>query len=85
VIGFSKALCKEIGKWGITINCVAPGAIDTPLLGDIPQEAYDRYAATPVGRIGQPADIAAGVKYLTSEEAGFTTGWVLSINGGMYT
>lgn len=85
VIGFSKALCKEIGPWGITINCVAPGAIETPMLGEISQEAYDRYAATPVGRIGQPADVAHAIRYLTSEEAGFVTGWVLSINGGFYS
>ncbi|MEI7625738.1 MAG: SDR family NAD(P)-dependent oxidoreductase [Actinomycetota bacterium] len=85
VIGFSKALCKEIGPWGITINCVAPGAIETPFLGDISAEALERYSDTPVGRIGQPADVAHTVRFLISPDAGYITGWVVSVNGGIYT
>jgi 2-hydroxycyclohexanecarboxyl-CoA dehydrogenase len=84
IIGFAKALCKEIGPDGITINVVAPGAIETPLWADAPQEAIARLAQTPVGRIGHSLDIAYAVRFLASEEAGFITGWTLSVNGGAY-
>lgn len=84
-IGFAKALCKEIGPYGVTINVLAPGAVDTPMLRDISPEAHARYADTPAGRIGTATDMANAIEYLTSEGAGFVTGWVLSVNGGMYT
>ena len=85
VIGFSKALCKELGPFGITVNCVAPGVIDTPMVGDMSEEARERYANNPVGRMGEPEDVAHAIMYLASEGAGYTTGWVISMNGGMYT
>jgi 3-oxoacyl-[acyl-carrier protein] reductase len=86
VIGFTKALCKEIGPWGVTINCVAPGAVDTPFLAAVSKEALDRYkASTPVGRMAEPADIAHVVRFLVSPDSGFITGWVISPNGGVYT
>ena len=86
VIGFAKALCREIGPYGVTINCVAPGAIDTPLLRSLSsEETYSKYSETPVGRIGLPEDVAHAVEFLASEGTGFITGWVVSVNGGVYT
>lgn len=85
IIGFTKGLAREIGPWGVTINAIAPGAIDTPLLAGIPDFAYQRAANTAVGRVGSPEDCAHAIRYLVSEEAGFVTGWVLAIAGGAYT
>lgn len=85
IIGFSKALCREIGPWGITINCISPGAIQTPYLENAPADALTRFADNPVGRIGQPSDIAHALKFLVSREASFITGTVLDVNGGAYT
>lgn len=85
VIGFSKALCKELGPHGITVNCVAPGVIDTPMVSDMSDDARRRYADNPVGRMGVPDDVAHAIEHLAAEDAGYTTGWVLSMNGGMYT
>jgi 2-hydroxycyclohexanecarboxyl-CoA dehydrogenase len=88
IIGLTKALGLELGPHGITVNAIAPGLIDTPLLdrSGMPQEVrrmvVDR---TPVGRIGQPDDIAAACVFLVSEEASFVTGQVLSPNGGTWT
>jgi NAD(P)-dependent dehydrogenase (short-subunit alcohol dehydrogenase family) len=87
IIAFSKALAHELGPAGITVNAVAPGLIDTPMVAgamvspSIRQHAID---GAPVRRIGVPADIAAAVAYLVSEEASFVTGQVLSPNGGRY-
>lgn len=83
VIGFTKALAKELGPSGITANCVAPGVIDTRMIAYHGQETLDalRYD-TPLGRLGKPEDVAAAVAWLASEEAGFTTGQVISPNGG---
>jgi 3-oxoacyl-[acyl-carrier protein] reductase len=85
VIGFAKALCKEIGPWGITINCVAPGAIDTPFLGKIPEESFQKLLNNPMGRIGTPQDVAHVVRFLAAPESEYITGWVISPNGGAYT
>jgi NAD(P)-dependent dehydrogenase (short-subunit alcohol dehydrogenase family) len=85
IIGFTKALAHELGPSGVTVNAIAPGLIDTPLIhgAGAPAGLYDTVVARlPVRRIGQPLDIAAACAYLTSEDAGFCTGQVLSPNGG---
>ncbi len=88
IAGFTKALALELGSAGITVNAIAPGLIDTPILKSL--SVGDEVIAaivsqTPVGRIGAPDDIAACCAYLVSEEASFMTGQVLSPNGGLYT
>jgi len=85
IIGFSKTLAKELGPLGITVNCVAPGTIQTPMLGSVTPDALARYAQNPIGRVGTPDEVAAAVEYFASDDAGYTTGWVLSVNGGAYT
>ncbi|MGH7846737.1 MAG: SDR family oxidoreductase [Candidatus Binatia bacterium] len=87
LIGFTKALARELGSRGITVNAVAPGLIDTQILQqDGMRSAIESTVRqTPVGRIGKPEEVAAACAYLISEEAGFCTGQVLSPNGGIYT
>jgi NAD(P)-dependent dehydrogenase (short-subunit alcohol dehydrogenase family) len=85
IIGFAKSAARELGPYGITINCVLPGAIDTPLLGSMPSEARAQLARTPVGRIGTPNDVAHAVRFLASPDAGFITGATLLVTGGEYT
>jgi NAD(P)-dependent dehydrogenase (short-subunit alcohol dehydrogenase family) len=85
VIGFAKALAIELGPHGVTVNAIAPGMIDTPMLArsGVPQAILDAARTqVPVRRLGTPDDIAAACAYLVSEEASFTTGQVLSPNGG---
>ncbi len=84
LVGLSKALAQEVASRGITVNCVAPGFIATPMteaLSEAQQEAINQ--RIPASRMGTPAEIAAGVLYLASPEAGYVTGAVLHINGGM--
>jgi 2-hydroxycyclohexanecarboxyl-CoA dehydrogenase len=88
IIGFTRALAQELGPMGITVNAVAPGLIDTPMIraAGAPDDLYDAVIRrTPVGRLGVADDVAAAVAFLVSEEAGFTTGQVLSPNGGVLT
>lgn len=85
VIGLTKGLTREIGPWNVTINAIAPGAIETPLLQGIPEFAYKRAANTALGRVGTPEECAHTVRFLVSEEAGFITGWVIGLAGGAYT
>ena len=84
IIGMSKALAQEVASRGITVNCIAPGFIETPmtegLKGDIKEKLL---AAVPARRLGTPDDVAAGVLYLASAEASYVTGQTLHINGGM--
>jgi len=81
---FSRYMAAELGPKGITVNCVAPGMCDTSLIGDISEKAQLMIARqTPVRRLAQPADVAAAVAYLVSDEAGFVTGDTLAVNGGM--
>ena len=85
LIGLSKSLAQELGCRGITVNVVAPGYIATDMTKGLPEERKQKIlAAIPIGRIGTPDDVAAAVKFLASEEAGYITGHVLAVNGGMY-
>jgi 3-oxoacyl-[acyl-carrier protein] reductase len=84
MIGMSKALAAEVASRNITVNCVAPGFIATAMTDALPDEQKEKLtAAVPAGRLGDPKDIAAGVVYLASEQAGYVTGQTLHINGGM--
>ena len=85
LIGFSKALAREVASRSITVNVVAPGLIDTDMTKAISEKAQtDWSSAIPLGRLGTPADIAAAVCFLASDEASYITGQVLAVNGGMY-
>lgn len=85
VIGFSKALAREIGSRGITVNVVAPGFINTDMTHELPEAQKSQLIqAIPLQRIGAPEDIAAAVGFLASEAAGYITGETLHVNGGMY-
>ncbi len=81
---FSRSIAAELGPGGITVNCVAPGMTDTPLIGDIPEKQQLIVARqTPLRRLAQPGDVAAAVAYLVSPAAAFVTGHTLDVNGGM--
>ncbi|MEG0441566.1 MAG: SDR family oxidoreductase [Oscillospiraceae bacterium] len=84
VIGLTKALAKEVGPSGITVNCVAPGVIATDMNKNLsPQDLQALAEDTPMGRIGTPEDVANAISYLVSEGASFVTGQVLAPNGGL--
>ncbi len=84
LIGMSKALAQEVGSRGITVNCVAPGLIDSAMNDKLNEKQRDTILATvPVGRLGTPEEIAAAVVYLASDEASYVTGETIQINGGM--
>lgn len=84
LIGMSKALAQEVASRGVTVNCIAPGFIATPMTEALTAEQTAALAARiPLGRLGQPADIAAACLYLASDEAGWVTGATLHVNGGM--
>ena len=83
VIGMTKALAKEVGPSGITVNCIAPGLIDTPMNSSLDESTLSQLCdETPVGRIGTPQDIANAVLFLSKDESSFVTGQVLSVDGG---
>jgi 3-oxoacyl-[acyl-carrier protein] reductase len=85
LIGFSKALAREVASRNITVNVVAPGLVETDMTRAIADKAQGDWASQiPLGRIGTPADIAAAVCFLASDEASYITGHVLAVNGGMY-
>jgi len=84
LIGLTKALAKELGPSGIRVNCVAPGVIDTAMNAHLDEETKAALKEeTPLGAIGSPRDVAEAVLYLASDKAGFVTGQVLGVNGGM--
>jgi acetoacetyl-CoA reductase len=83
--GFTKALAQEGARFGITVNAIAPGYIDTEMVRAVPADVLQKIVARiPIGRLGHAAEIARGVAFLTAEEAGFVTGSTLSINGGQH-
>lgn len=85
LIGLTKSLAQEMGSRGITVNAVAPGYIETDMTKVLPEEVKQKIlASVPLARIGKPDDVAAAVKFLASEDAGYITGHVLSVNGGLY-
>ncbi len=84
LIGFSKSLAREVGSRGITVNCVAPGFIDTDMTRALPEETRKMFEAqTSLGRFGDAQDIADAVLFLASEQAKYITGQTLHVNGGM--
>ena len=83
--GFTKALAQEGARFGITVNAIAPGYIDTDMVAAVPEPVLEKIVAKiPVGRLGQAEEIARGVAFLCSDEAGFVTGSTMSINGGQH-
>jgi 3-oxoacyl-[acyl-carrier protein] reductase len=84
MIGMTKSLAAEVASRGITVNCVAPGFIQTPMTAVLSEDQRRRLLErVPVGRLGNPADVAAAIGYLASEEAAYVTGQTLHVNGGM--
>jgi len=85
VVGMTKSLARELGSRNITVNCVAPGFIDTDMTRALAEEQKTALLAQiPLGRLGRTEDIAAAVAYLASPAAGYVTGAVLHVNGGMF-
>ena len=85
MIGFSKSLAREVGSRGITVNCIAPGFIDTDMTKELSKEQRDTLLGNiPLGRMGKPEEISAAVIFLASSAAGYITGETLHVNGGMH-
>src|SRR6218665_2056544 len=83
--GFTKALAQEGAKFGVTVNAIAPGYIDTDMVAAVPAPVLEKIVAKiPVGRLGHAEEIARGVAFLASEEGSFITGSTMSINGGQH-
>ncbi len=84
IIGFTKALARELGNRGVRANVVAPGYVATRLTDDLPEELRGAMlASTPLGRLGRPEDVAGAVRFLCSDEASYVTGEVLLVDGGL--
>ncbi len=84
LVGMSKALAQEVGSRGITVNVVAPGFVETAMTDALaPEQKARLLGAIPLGRMGRPADIAAAVAWLASDEAAWVTGTTVHVNGGM--
>ena len=85
IIGFTKSLAKEVGSRGITVNCVAPGFIDTDMTRSLSDELKQGLLSNiPLARLGEAEEIAGAVSFLSSKDAGYVTGETLHVNGGMY-
>jgi len=85
MMGFTKSLAREVGSRGITVNCVAPGFIDTDMTRELDEEQRERLlVGIPLGRLGAPEDIAATVAFLVSTQASYITGETMHVNGGMH-
>lgn len=85
LLGFTRALAQETARKGITVNAIAPGYIETEMVGAMKQEVLDSIVSgIPVGRLGQPEEIAAAVSFLAGDQSGFITGATLTQNGGQY-
>lgn len=83
--GFTRSLAREIGSRQVTVNCVAPGLIETDMTDELDERLINAMLdAVPLGRLGQPDDVAAAVSFLASDAAGYITGVVMPVNGGMY-
>jgi acetoacetyl-CoA reductase len=84
LFGFSKSLAQEVARKGVTVNCVAPGYIETEMLAAIPEKVLEKLlSGVPVGRLGQAREIARAVQFLLDDDAGYITGSVLAVNGGL--
>ncbi len=84
IIGFTKTVAKELGRFGVTVNAVAPGFIETKLTENLPQEVIETVKKfTPLGRFGKPEEVASLVVFLSSQEADFINGAVVNIDGGL--
>lgn len=84
VIGFTKSIAKEFASRGIRVNAVAPGFIETDMTGKLSEEVIESYSkAIPLGRMGSPDDVAAAVLFLSSEQASYMTGQIITVDGGM--
>lgn len=81
--GLARSAARELAPRGVTVNVVAPGYVDTDMIADLPRDEYE--TVVPLGRYGTPAEVAATVAFLTSEEAGYTTGAVVPVDGGLGT
>jgi 3-oxoacyl-[acyl-carrier protein] reductase len=85
IVGFTKSLAREVGSRNITVNCVAPGFIDTDMTRALGDEASKKLLENvPLGRLGRVEDVAQAVLFLCSPHAGYITGTTLHVNGGMY-
>jgi NAD(P)-dependent dehydrogenase (short-subunit alcohol dehydrogenase family) len=84
LFGMSQSLAREVARKGITVNCVAPGYVETEMVAAVPENVLEKIiAGIPVGRLGQAHEIARAVQFLVDDEAGYITGSVVSVNGGM--
>ena len=85
VEGFTRTLAREVGSRQVTINCVAPGLIETDMTDELDERLLNSMLdAVPIGRLGQPEDVAAAVTFLAGDEASYITGAIIAVNGGMY-
>ncbi|RYG07299.1 MAG: SDR family oxidoreductase, partial [Burkholderiales bacterium] len=85
VTGFSRALANEVGEFGITVNCIAPGLIETEMFKGFSAERREAAVSqVPLKKLGQPADVAAAVAFLASEDGRYLTGTTIDVNGGLF-